>query len=236
MGRWSAAHWKTATFGWLAFVLVAFAIGGAVGTKTIDPNAAGPGESGRMDRILDAGFKQPAGESVLVQSRSLRASDPAFTAAVEDVVAAISKVKVVQNVRSPFDHGQRRSDRARTGTRLSSSSRSAATRTRPPTRSARSSTASTTCRRPTRRSSSASSATRARSTASRPPTANDLGEGRSALAAGHAAHPRGRLRSARGSGHSAAPRPDRCLRHVRPDRDAQPPASDGACRRRRWCS
>src|SRR3954465_13061884 len=66
MGRWSAAHWKTATFGWIAFVLVAFAIGGAVGMNTIDPNAAGPGESGRMDRILDAGFEQPAGESVLV--------------------------------------------------------------------------------------------------------------------------------------------------------------------------
>ena len=48
----------------------------------------GPGESGRMDRILDAGFKQPAGESVLVQSRSLRTSDPAFKAAVADVVAA----------------------------------------------------------------------------------------------------------------------------------------------------
>jgi hypothetical protein len=30
MGRWSAAHWKTATFGWLAFVLVAFGLGGAV--------------------------------------------------------------------------------------------------------------------------------------------------------------------------------------------------------------
>ena len=28
MGRWSAAHWKTATFGWLAFVVVAFALGG----------------------------------------------------------------------------------------------------------------------------------------------------------------------------------------------------------------
>ena len=37
--------------------------------RPIDPNTAGPGESGRMDRILDAGFKQPAGESVLVQSR-----------------------------------------------------------------------------------------------------------------------------------------------------------------------
>ena len=105
MGRWSAAHWKTATFGWIAFVLVAFALGFAVGMNTIDPNEPGPGESGRMDRILDAGFKQPAGESVLVQSDSLRASDPAFKAAVADVVAGISTVNVVQNVRSPLDPG-----------------------------------------------------------------------------------------------------------------------------------
>ena len=78
MGRWSAGHWKTATFGWLALVVVAFGIGGAVGTKNIDPNTAGPGESGRMDAILDAGFKQPAGESVLIQSTTHEASDPAL--------------------------------------------------------------------------------------------------------------------------------------------------------------
>ena len=60
MGRWSAYHWKTATFGWLALVVVAFGIGGMVGTKSPDPNTSGPGESGRMDRILDAGFKRPA--------------------------------------------------------------------------------------------------------------------------------------------------------------------------------
>ena len=71
MGRWSAAHWKTATFGWLAFVLIAFGLGGMVGTRNID-NAAGPGESGRMDRILEAGFKQPASEHVLIQSRTAR--------------------------------------------------------------------------------------------------------------------------------------------------------------------
>ena len=105
MGRWSAAHWKIATFGWIAFVLVAFALGGAIGTTWIDPNEPGPGESGRMDRILDAGFNQPAGESVLVQSDSLRASDPAFKAAVADVASRISKLKDVQNVRSPFDPG-----------------------------------------------------------------------------------------------------------------------------------
>ncbi len=105
MGRWSAGHWKTATFGWLASVVVAFALGGMVGTKSIDLNKAGPGESGRVDRILDAGFKPPAGESVLIQSRSLRADDPAFTAAIEDVVAGISKVEAVQRVRSPLAPG-----------------------------------------------------------------------------------------------------------------------------------
>ena len=103
MGCWSAAHWKTATFGWLALVVLAFAIGGQIGTRSVDPNTAGPGESGRMDRILDAGFKLPANESVLVQSRSARVGAPAFDAVVADVVARVSKLAAVQNVRSPLD-------------------------------------------------------------------------------------------------------------------------------------
>src|SRR3954469_17348816 len=102
MGRWSAAHWKAATFGWLAFVVVAFGLGGMVGMKNIDPNTSGPGQSGRADRILDAGFKQPAGESILVQSRTLSANDPAFRAAVDDVVGRIAKLAAVEHVRSPL--------------------------------------------------------------------------------------------------------------------------------------
>ena len=102
MGRWSADHWKTATFGWLALVIVAFGIGGQVGVKNVDPNTAGPGESGRMDRILDAGFKQPAGESVLIQSSTGKVGDPEFKAAVSDVVSRVSKIAVVQNVQSPL--------------------------------------------------------------------------------------------------------------------------------------
>ena len=105
MGRWSADHWKTATFGWLAFVVVAFVLGGMVGTTLIDTSKPGPGESGRRDAILDAGFERPAGESVLIQSRSLRAGTPAFDSAVEDVVARISKLQVVKNVRSPLARG-----------------------------------------------------------------------------------------------------------------------------------
>ena len=53
MGGWSAAHCKTATLGWLAFVVVAFALGGAVGTKTINPNTSGPGAG-------SAGLQLPA--------------------------------------------------------------------------------------------------------------------------------------------------------------------------------
>ena len=98
MGRWSARHWKTATFGWLALLVVAFAVGGQIGTKTIDPNTSGPGESGRMDRILNDGFKLPADESVLIQSSSARAGEPGFDAAVADVVQRVSKLAAVQSV------------------------------------------------------------------------------------------------------------------------------------------
>ena len=104
MGRWSASHWKTATFGWLAFVLVAFGLGGMVGTRNIE-TSAGPGESGRMDRILEDGFKQPATERVLIQSRSDRVGTPAFDSAVADVLARVSKIAEVQDVRSPLAPG-----------------------------------------------------------------------------------------------------------------------------------
>src|SRR3989442_1972708 len=95
VGRWSAAPWKTATFGWLALVLLVFAVGSQVGTKQADPNRAGPGESGRMDRILDAGFKVPASESVLIQSGSTRAGTPAFDAAVKYVAARLEQTAAV---------------------------------------------------------------------------------------------------------------------------------------------
>jgi RND superfamily putative drug exporter len=58
-----------------------------------------------MDSILDAAFEQPAGESVLIQSRSLRVGTSAFDSAVDDVVARISTLAVVQNVHSPLAAG-----------------------------------------------------------------------------------------------------------------------------------
>jgi uncharacterized membrane protein YdfJ with MMPL/SSD domain len=105
MGRWSAQHRKTAIFGWFAFVIASFALGIVAGTTKIDPDTSGVGESGRADRILDAGFTQPASERVLIQSETLTTDDPAFAAAVEDVVARVSAIAVVTNVRSPLESG-----------------------------------------------------------------------------------------------------------------------------------
>ena len=107
MGRWSARHRKTAIFGWLAFVVAAVVLGGALGTKQLTDNDTLPGESGRAARILDDGFKQPASETVLVQSSNLTASSPAFRAAVDDVVRRVSAVGVVTNVQSPYATGNR---------------------------------------------------------------------------------------------------------------------------------
>ena len=171
MGRWSAAHWKTATFGWLAFVVVAFGIGGVVGTKDTDPNTTGPGQSGRMDRILDAGFKQPAGESVLVQSR-LASRD---RSGVQSRHSGRRRARLEGGRRPQRPLAARfcecRPDRGRTGTRRSSSSRSAATRQGGRQGRARPRRPSPGPSALTRASSSASSATRARSRRSRPRTA-----------------------------------------------------------------
>jgi RND superfamily putative drug exporter len=105
MGRWSASHKKTAILGWLAFVIAAFMIGNAVGTKNIDPNDSGSGESGRVDRLLNEEFKQAPGDSVVIQSKTLTADDPAFRNAVDDVAYTVANLKNVTKVDSPYETG-----------------------------------------------------------------------------------------------------------------------------------
>jgi uncharacterized membrane protein YdfJ with MMPL/SSD domain len=104
MGHWSARHRKKAIFGWLAFVIVAFALGTFVlKQQMIVFETSGPGESGRADEILYEDFKQPAGESVLIQNTELRATNPEFKAAVQDVITRVGAVDAIAKVESPFD-------------------------------------------------------------------------------------------------------------------------------------
>ena len=108
MGRWSASHWKTAVFGWLAFVVAAFAIGNVVGTKQLEENETNVGEARKADKIIDGGFVAKAdeqGEIVLIQSRTLTADDPAFRAAIEDVAKTLDAFPEVTKLDTPLEAG-----------------------------------------------------------------------------------------------------------------------------------
>src|SRR3954451_21020689 len=109
--HWSAGHRKTAILGWLVFVVIAFVIGGAVGTKQIADEDMGNGTSKVAEQtIAHADFPDTADEQVLVQGKDgARAGDPAFTAGVKDVTARLKSADHVIKVKSPLaagNHGQ----------------------------------------------------------------------------------------------------------------------------------
>jgi putative drug exporter of the RND superfamily len=100
MGRWSAAHWRTATFGWLIFVVLALVAASTVGTRKLSAAEQAQDGSARADAILARGGVQPrAAESVLVRSKSTRPGSPAFSATVHDLVAALRRMPEVARVR-----------------------------------------------------------------------------------------------------------------------------------------
>ena len=104
MALWSAHHRKKAILGWLAAVVL-FAVSFVSPLEKIVTETSGPGESGRADAILYEDFEQPAGESVLIESTSLTADDPAFRAVVMAAVAGLSPLDAVAKVESPYDAG-----------------------------------------------------------------------------------------------------------------------------------
>jgi uncharacterized membrane protein YdfJ with MMPL/SSD domain len=109
MGRWSASHWKTAVFGWIAFVVVSLVAGMAVGTRQIDQRDMNVGQAHRADEILkQAGFQaDPQTEIVIVQSKAATIRDAAFRATVADVIATVKPFAAeYENLRSPLDPGQ----------------------------------------------------------------------------------------------------------------------------------
>jgi uncharacterized membrane protein YdfJ with MMPL/SSD domain len=104
-GRWSAQHRKTAIWGWIAFVAVAFVIGGALGVKK-PTEYIGPGESGRADKLALDHFPKDQSESVLIQAaKGGSARDASVRKAVDDTIAAVSGKPRVAEVQSPYAKG-----------------------------------------------------------------------------------------------------------------------------------
>ncbi|HEU4975554.1 MAG TPA: MMPL family transporter [Baekduia sp.] len=106
VGRWSTRHRGKAIAGWLAFVILAAIVGGAVGT--VHPaNEGGHGDSARADRIVDDAYPDRADEAVLVQPKDggATARSPEVRAAVAAVVAGVARQPGVQDVASPYAPG-----------------------------------------------------------------------------------------------------------------------------------
>ncbi|MFJ5530600.1 MMPL family transporter [Streptomyces sp. NPDC093261] len=105
-GGWSARHRWAAVGIWVLFVVLAMALGSAVGRVDVKDSDQMGGETHTAARIIqDAGIEQPAGETVLVQARDGRttATDPEFHAAVTAVVRAVEGTGRVTDVTSPYD-------------------------------------------------------------------------------------------------------------------------------------
>ena len=202
------------------------------GRRTSTRTPPGPGESGRMDRILDAGFKQPAAESVLdPEPHGSRGHACLRRRGRGRRRAASPKIADVQNIRSPLDPATPTRSR-RTGTRRSSSSRSAATKDKAVDKIAPVLAGVAAAQHAHPGFTIGEFGDASASEGGRDGVRERPRQGGAALAADHADRPRARLRRARCGGDPAAARPDRRLRDVRPHRAAEPPAAgrDGGAR------
>jgi uncharacterized membrane protein YdfJ with MMPL/SSD domain len=102
VGRWSVQHRRTAILGWLAFVFVSVAIGfSLVPQKTLENGEGMPGESGKAGQVLNDAYPDKAAEQVLVQSKTLNASDSQFKSAVADVSQRLKDTNGVSEVAAP---------------------------------------------------------------------------------------------------------------------------------------
>ncbi|MFJ1829528.1 hypothetical protein ACIOG9_33535, partial [Streptomyces sp. NPDC088178] len=99
IGGWSAHHRRTAILGWLLFVVLTTAIGGASGLVEMDDAENAAGDSARAERILDdAGLGQPAGELVMVSTA--KADD--WRGVAREVAAALDRTGEVTHVAGPI--------------------------------------------------------------------------------------------------------------------------------------
>jgi uncharacterized membrane protein YdfJ with MMPL/SSD domain len=105
MAHWSGRHRKKAIWGWLAFVVVVFMAGNAIGTTQISDLDQISGESHDAEVALDRAGMRPVEEVVFIQSDTATVKDPSFQAVVADAESRLSKVPYVENVTSPLSPG-----------------------------------------------------------------------------------------------------------------------------------
>ena len=220
MGRWSAQHRKIAIFGWLAFVVVAFALGIV---SRHDADRAGHLRAWASPAV-STGFSMRASSSPRARSCSSRAR------------RSTSRIRPSRRRSRMSSRGSRRSTSSRTSARRSTPENRGqiapertrgACRVRHPWRPRRRDDEDRSGRRRRRRRPEGASAAlhrrvrRQRRQGARSRLHGRPQEGRASLAPGDAHHPHRRLRSARRGGHPAAARAHRDHRDVRTGRASE---------------
>ncbi len=105
-GKWSAAHWKTAAFGWVILTFSAMILGSAIGLNQLGDSQSGSGQTAQAQAMLArANFLSPATEAVLVQRRdgARVLGSPTFTVAIASLVQTLERRPELTNIRSPLD-------------------------------------------------------------------------------------------------------------------------------------
>jgi uncharacterized membrane protein YdfJ with MMPL/SSD domain len=104
-GGWSARHRWAAVGIWVLFVVLAMGLGSAAGRVDLKESDQLKGETHTAASIIDdAGIKEPAGETVLIQAKGgeLKATDAEFKTAVGAVLKAVDATGKVTDVKSPY--------------------------------------------------------------------------------------------------------------------------------------
>ena len=105
MAHWSGRHRKKAIWGWLAFVVIVFAVGTKLGTTQISDVDQYAGESHRAEVALDRAGLRPVEEVVFIRSDDLTVKDPEFGRRSTDITDRLAKIPYVENVTSPLTGG-----------------------------------------------------------------------------------------------------------------------------------
>jgi RND superfamily putative drug exporter len=104
--RWSTAHRKTVVLGWLAFVIVAFALGSAAGMVQLTALEEENGQSRLADQTQAQQFpSERSGEEVVIENPSGLLAGTGYRAAVADLVTRLSSAPSVAAIQSPLAPG-----------------------------------------------------------------------------------------------------------------------------------
>ena len=108
IASWSARHSWTAIALWTAFVVLAIAVGSAVGTNSLRDEETGVGESGRVSRIVASGdFDEKPEENILIRARSGRLDTRSARAAAQRLTDEMRSLPEVESVGDPIPSADR---------------------------------------------------------------------------------------------------------------------------------